>query len=94
MKYYYIADIQAVAKADERTGDHFLYDVDKGWVKDEWSIVMDYIVGWDNTIDEPPGSPFAGFGHISKMQYLREISEIEMQNLVSSTSYQYSLEGH
>ncbi len=88
MRYYYIDDIEAVAKRD-RNNVHYLYDAREGWVEDKWSIVMDYIVGWETPDDELPGSPFKGFGHMDVMQHLREISEYEMKKRISSLSYRY-----
>lgn len=90
MKYYYIDDIEAVAKADNEA--QYLYDRDKGWVKDLHSIVMDFMVGWEDPDDEPPGSPFGGFGHLSVMRHLREITEEKMNSYISDPAYQYTYE--
>ncbi len=95
MKYYYIDDIEVVAKLDldaDGIFAHYLYDAKDGWVEDRWNIVMDYIVGWEDPDEEPPGSPFKGFGHSDVMRHLREISEEEMKKRISSPAYRFTVE--
>lgn len=56
-----------------------IYDADKGWVRDDWSIISDYLMGYDPS--EPPGSPY-GIGSLSIMDEIEVIPEKEAQNKI------------
>ena len=74
MAYYYIESIGLLAKGRPgTTTPKEILDSEKGWIEDQWSIINDYLVGYDSS--EEPGSPYRfGNGDI-----MRQISQIDLK---------------
>ncbi len=75
--YYYIKDLNSLGKIEGHIC--FLYKAEKGWVKDDKSILMDRIIGYDES--EPSDSPYK-IGNLSIMDLVEEISEEEAENFM------------
>ena len=75
-KYYYIKHLDIVGK-----GCDFHYQIfrDGRWVRDEKSLIMDRLMGFDPS--EPPDSPY-GIGSLDVMDELAEISEGEAMEII------------
>ena len=51
--YYYIEKFGMIARGEANTLlNKYIFDRDKGWVEDDWSIVNDYLEGYDKSEDE------------------------------------------
>ena len=71
MTYYYIECIGLLAKKGAGISSPIaILDARRGWIDDEWSIVSDYLVGYDSS--EDPGSPYR-FGNGSVMSEIQEV---------------------
>lgn len=70
--YYYISDLNKVGKEEEFIP--YIYDKEKGWGVDESNILMDRIIGCDDT--EPEDSPYR-IGSSDMMDRISEITEEE-----------------
>ena len=77
---YYLILEKTVGKRESDENYYHDYLFKNGeWVPDtEWAI-QDRLVGYDST--EPPGSPY-GFGSMSIMDEIEEISEEEARRLI------------
>lgn len=77
--YYHIKDLNMVAKEDEFVP--YVYEPGKGWVVDKDHILMDRLMGYDNT--EPADSPYR-IGNTSMLEAVKEVSEKEAEKLIAS----------
>lgn len=88
MNYYYISCIGLLAKGgDGIFTAKYIYDKDQGWVEDRWSIVNDYLAGYDSS--EEPGSPY-GFADSSIMDEVETITKTKAER-IRTTDYQFTL---
>ena len=73
--YYEIQKYGLIARGEKFSFFNVqIYDADRGWVQDEWSIISDYLMGYDPS--EPPGSPY-GMGSLSIMDEIDVIPKEE-----------------
>lgn len=70
--YYRINDLDLLGKEEDFIP--YLYKPEKGWTVDNDNILMDRIMGYDNS--EPHNSPY-GIGNLSMMERVEEITEEE-----------------
>lgn len=72
---YYLIRGKTVAKREESEGFYrdYIYR-DGGWIRDERSVVMDHLIGYDPS--EPEDSPYR-FGSTDILMEMDEISEEE-----------------
>jgi hypothetical protein len=77
--YYYIKDLNSLGKIEEHIP--FLYETEKGWVLDDRHILMDRIMGYDES--EPSDFPYK-IGNLYIMDFLKEISAEEAENFIKS----------
>lgn len=87
MTYYYIQCHGLVAKGENSPFmPKYIYDKEKGWVLDEWSIVNDYLMGWDAGEDD---LAWRG-GHTEIMELIKEIS-YEQAKIILKDDYSFTL---
>lgn len=70
--YYYISDLNIVGKEEEFIP--YIYDKIKGWVVDQSNILIDRILGYDDT--EPEDSTYR-LGNLNMLDRITEITEEE-----------------
>lgn len=70
--YYYISDLNKVGKEEEFIP--YIYDKIRGWVVDQSNILMDRILGYDDT--EPEDSTYR-IGNLDRLDRIIEITEEE-----------------
>ena len=70
--YYYISDLNKVGKEEEFIP--YIYDKIKGWVVDQSNILMDRILGYEDT--EPEDSTYR-LGNLNMLDRITEITEEE-----------------
>lgn len=75
--YYHIMDLNRIGKSEDHTP--YIYDLKKGWVEDSANVLMDRIMGYDET--EPDDSPYK-IGNSSIMDCVKQISEDEMKSIL------------
>ena len=68
--YYRIKDLNLLGKEEDYIP--YLYKPGKGWVVDNDNVLMDRIMGYDDS--EPANSPYK-IGNSSTMDLVEEISE-------------------
>ena len=76
--YYRIKDLNMVGKEEDYVP--YLYKSGKGWIVGHDNILMDRIMGYDES--EGSGSPYK-FGHDSLMDLVEQISEKEAEKIIS-----------
>ena len=85
MAYYYVERIGMLAKGPEGDlTDKKILDAEKGWVDDDWSIVNDYLVGFD--VSEEPGSPYR-FGNGSIMHQIKKIDAKQAKEIMADYKF-------
>lgn len=77
--YYHIKDMNLLGKEEECIP--YLYKQSKGWVVDNDNILMDRIMGYDDS--EPSGSPYK-IGNSSIIQLVVEISKEEADRVIDA----------
>lgn len=77
--YYHIKDMNLLGKEDAYIP--YLYKPSKGWVVDNDNILMDRIMGYDDS--EPSSSPYK-IGNTSTIQLVEEISEEKAENFIKN----------
>lgn len=75
--YYHIKDLNILGKEEDYIP--YLYKPGKGWDVDNGSILMDRIMGYDDS--ELPGSPY-GIGNVDMMGRVKEISKEEAEKFI------------
>ncbi len=75
--YYRINDLDLLGKEEDFIP--YLYKPEKGWTVDNDNILMDRIMGYDNS--EPDNSPY-GIGNLSMMERVEEITEEEANRIM------------
>lgn len=75
--YYHIKDLNMLGKEEDFIP--YLYKPGKGWAVDNNSILMDRIMGYDDS--EPSGSPY-GIGNADMMGRVKEISKEEAERFI------------
>ncbi len=70
--YYYISDLNKVGKEEEFIP--YIYDKIRGWVVDQSNILMDRILGYEDT--EPEDSTYR-LGNLNMLDRITEITEEE-----------------
>ena len=85
MAYFYIESTGMLAKGrpGELTPKEIL-DAEKGWIKDEWSIVSDYLAGFDSS--EEPGSPYR-YGNGAIMRQIEKIDAKRAKEIMSDYKF-------
>jgi hypothetical protein len=78
VRYYKIHDKNLVGKIEENVC--YIYDKDKGWIVDENNVLMDRLMGFDES--EPPGSPY-GFGNTDMLCRIDQITKDEAMRLIA-----------
>ena len=76
--YYRIKDLNMVGKEEDYVP--YLYKSGKGWIVDHDNILMDRIMGDDES--EASGSPYK-IGNDSMMDLVEQISEKEAEKIIS-----------
>lgn len=76
--YYRIKDLNMVGKEEDYVP--YLYKSGKGWIVDHDNILMDRIMGFDES--ESSGSPYK-IGNDSMMDLVEQISEKEAEKIIS-----------
>lgn len=77
--YYRIKDLKLLGKEEDCIP--YLYNQSEGWVVDNHNILMDRIMGYDES--EPDDSPYK-IGNTSIMDLVEEISENEAQKFIEN----------
>ncbi|MCI9075076.1 MAG: hypothetical protein HFH10_04625 [Dorea sp.] len=77
--YYRIKDLNLIGKMQDNIP--YIYITEQGWAADTNNILMDRIMGYDET--EPKGSPYA-IGNSSIMELVEEISEDEAERFIKT----------
>lgn len=77
--YYYIVDLNYVGKEEDYVP--YLYDPKRGWIVDRSNILMDRIIGYDDS--EPKDSPYC-LGCSEKMNLVEQISEEEAMKQIET----------
>lgn len=75
--YYQIKDLNILGKEEDYVP--YLYQPEKGWTIDNDNILMDRIMGYDDS--EPKNSHY-GIGNTSMMDLVEEISEEEANRIM------------
>lgn len=70
--YYYISDLNKVGKEEEFIP--YIYDKIRGWVVDQSNILIDRILGYEDT--EPEDSTYR-LGNLNMLDRITEITEEE-----------------
>jgi len=83
MTYYYIEKYGLLARCRDGSFENEIYDADRGWVKDEWAIISDYLMGYDSS--EEPDSPYR-FGGGSVMD-IDEILADEAKEIMKDYTF-------
>lgn len=76
--YYRIKDLNMIGKEEDYVP--YLYKPGKGWIVDRDNILMDRIMGYDET--EPSGSHYK-IGNSNMMDRVEQISEKEAEKIIS-----------
>jgi hypothetical protein len=76
--YYRINDLDLLGKEEDYVP--YLYKPGKGWVVDNDNVLMDRIMGFDES--EPAKSPYKT-GNISIMELVEEISQQEAEKIIA-----------
>nr|WP_314460710.1 hypothetical protein [uncultured Clostridium sp.] len=77
--YYRIKDLNLLGKEEDCTS--YLFKPDKGWIVDNDHILMDRLMGYDES--EPDDSPYK-IGNTSILDLLEELSENEAQKFIEN----------
>lgn len=77
--YYRIKDLKLLGKEEDCI--HYLYNQGEGWVVDNHNILMDRIMGYDES--EPADSPYK-IGNTSIMDLVEELSEKEADKFIEN----------
>lgn len=72
MDYYFILDLNKVAKVDNFVP--YIYDKNKGWIVDNENILMDRIMGYDSE----------SIGNSSELFKVDEITEDQANKIIKS----------
>jgi len=83
MTYYYIEKYGMLARG-ENEFDYDIYDAERGWISDEWSIISDYLIGFDSS--EEPDSPYR-IGSLSVMDEIKEIAEEQAEEIMKDYEF-------
>ncbi|MBR2801430.1 MAG: hypothetical protein IKE21_02395 [Erysipelotrichaceae bacterium] len=86
-KYYYLKDRGMCGRSED--GKYYLLNGTR-WEEDKDSEIRDRLMGYDPY--EPPGSPY-GFGSLSVMDSIEEISEEELRKHLEDVGLTESLTG-
>ncbi len=78
--FYRILDKKLVGRRDGMS-ECFVYDNIKGWIPDADHIIMDRIMGYDDS--EEPGSPYR-MGNSDMMSRIKEITEEEANKIIAA----------
>jgi len=76
--YYRIKDLGLLGKEEDYVP--YLYKPGKGWVVDNDNILMDRVMGFDDS--EPDNSPYK-IGSSSTMDLVKEISQKEADKIIA-----------
>lgn len=77
--YYRIKDLNLLGKEEDYIP--YLYKPGKGWVVDNDNVLMDRIMGYDDS--EPANSPYK-IGNSSTMDLVEEISEKSAEKFITN----------
>ena len=77
--YYRIKDLDMLGKEEDYVP--YLYKPGKGWVVDNDNVLMDRIMGYDDS--EPANSPYK-IGNSSSMDLVEEISEKSAEKFITN----------
>jgi hypothetical protein len=77
--YYRIKDLDMLGKEEDYIP--YLYKPGKGWVVDNDNVLMDRIMGYDDS--EPANSPYK-IGNSSTMDLVEEISEKSAEKFITN----------
>ncbi len=77
--YYRIKDLDMLGKEEDYVP--YLYKPGKGWVVDNDNVLMDRIMGYDDS--EPANSPYM-IGNSSTMDLVEEISEKSAEKFIAN----------
>lgn len=77
--YYRIKDLGLLGKEEDYIP--YLYKPGKGWVVDNDNVLMDRIMGYDDS--EPANSPYK-IGNSSTMDLVEEISEKSAEKFITN----------
>lgn len=77
--YYRIKDLDMLGKEEDYVP--YLYKPGKGWVVDNDNVLMDRIMGYDDS--EPANSPYK-IGNSSTMDLVEEISEKSAEKFIAN----------
>ena len=77
--YYHIKDLNLLGKEEDYVP--YLYGAGKGWTADNDNILMDRIMGYDDS--EPNNSPYK-IGNTSILDLVEEISETEAEKFIAN----------
>lgn len=75
--YYHIKDLNMLGKEEDYVP--YLYKPEKGWTVDNDNILMDRLMGYDDS--EPDDSPYS-IGSLSMMELVEEITEEEANKII------------
>ncbi len=76
--YYRINDLDLLGKEEDYVP--YLFKPGKGWVVDNDNILMDRVMGFDDS--EPDNSPYK-IGNSSTMDLVKEISQKEADKIIA-----------
>lgn len=76
--YYRINDLDLLGKEEDFVP--YLFKPGKGWVVDNDNILMDRVMGFDDS--EPDNSPYK-IGNSSTMDLVKEISQKEADKIIT-----------
>lgn len=77
--YFFIKDLNVVGKEEDYIP--YLFDKEEGWKVDNDNILMDRLMGYDDS--EEAGSPYR-MGNSDMMSRVDEITEEEANKLINS----------
>jgi len=77
--YYRINDLNMLGKEEDYVP--YLYKPGKGWVVDNDNILMDRVMGFDES--EPSNSPYK-IGNTSVLDLVEEISQKEAEKIIAN----------
>ncbi|WP_313583333.1 hypothetical protein [Lacrimispora sp.] len=77
--YYRIKDLDLLGKEEDYVP--YLYKLGKGWVVDHDNVLMDRIMGYDES--EPANSPYK-IGNTSMLDLVKEISQKEADKIIAN----------
>ena len=83
MTYYFIAKFGLLARGEEGSFEYEIYDAERGWVRDRWSIISDYLMGFDSS--EEPDSPYRFGG--SSIWDIDEITAGEAKEIMENYTF-------